>query len=258
MKPKQSKCMIHKDHPRYESLKLRAMVVDAYKSGILADSGMIAHGRGEAFDYLLGEKTSDNAKKAVKAAAAALLLAKNPVISVNGNTTALVPGEIVKLAREIPSKIEINLFYRTPERISAIEKVFKDEGAENILGTDHEEKASIKGLDGPRSSSSKNGIYIADVVLVPLEDGDRAEALVKLGKLLITIDLNPLSRTAKTASITIVDNIVRAVPNLIEAVRELKGADPSTLHQIVKSFNNNENIKESLIKISKKYTGVEQ
>ena len=65
MKPKQSKCMIHKDHPRYESLKLRALVVDAYKRGILADSGMIAHGRGEAFDYLLGEKTSSNAKKAV-------------------------------------------------------------------------------------------------------------------------------------------------------------------------------------------------
>ena len=81
---------------------------------------------------------------------------------------------------------------------------------------------------------------------------------MKLGKLLITIDLNPLSRTAKTASITIVDNIVRAIPNLIEAVQELKGADPSTLHQIVESFNNNENIQESLAKISKKYTGVEQ
>ena len=57
--------MIHKDHPRYESLKIRAKVVDAYKRGILADSGLIAHGRGEAFDYLLGEKTNANAKKAM-------------------------------------------------------------------------------------------------------------------------------------------------------------------------------------------------
>ncbi len=94
------------------------------------------------------------------------------------------------------------------------------------------------------------------MVLVPLEDGDRAEALVKLGKLLITIDLNPLSRTAKTATITIVDNIVRAIPNLIEAVQKLSSVDPSTLHQIVDDFNNQENLHESLKKISKKHTGV--
>ena len=247
--------MIHNDHPRYESLKLRAKVVEAYKNGILADSGMIAHGRGEAFDYLLGEKTSSNAKKAIKASAAALILAKNPVISVNGNTAALVPNEIVTLADELHAKIEINLFHRTHERVSNIEKLLKEAGAKNILGTDQEEKVSIRGLEGPRATTSKDGVYIADVVLVPLEDGDRAEALIKLGKLLITIDLNPLSRTAKTATITIVDNIVRAVPNLIEAVKELSNVDPTTLHQIVKCFNNKKNLQESLQKISKKHTG---
>ena len=246
--------MIHNDHPRYESLKLRAKVVEAYKNGILADSGMIAHGRGEAFDYLLGEKTSSNAKKAIKASAAALILAKNPVISVNGNTAALVPNEIVTLADELHAKIEINLFHRTHERVSNIEKLLKEAGAKNILGTDQEEKVSIRGLEGPRATTSKDGVYIADVVLVPLEDGDRAEALIKLGKLLITIDLNPLSRTAKTATITIVDNIVRAVPNLIEAVKELSNVDPTTLHQIVKGFNNKKNLQESLQKISKKHT----
>ena len=113
--------MIHKDHPRYESLKFRARIVDAYKNGILADSGMIAHGRGEAFDYLLGEKSTVNAYKAVEVAAAALILADHPVISVNGNTTALVPDEIVELANVLNAPIEINLFYRTPERVSKIE-----------------------------------------------------------------------------------------------------------------------------------------
>ncbi|MDD3984851.1 MAG: 4-phosphopantoate--beta-alanine ligase [Methanobacterium sp.] len=248
--------MIHKDHPRYESLKLRAMIVNAHKIGILADSGMIAHGRGEAFDYLISEKTSSNAIKAVKAAAAALLLAENPVISVNGNTAALVPEKIVKLAKEIPSQIEINLFYRTDKRINVIEKVLKNAGAENILGTNQDEKAIIKGLDGPRSYSSKNGIYIADVVLIPLEDGDRAEALTKLGKLLITIDLNPLSRTAKTSNITIVDNIVRAIPNLIKAIKELRDTDPLVLHVIVENFDNKENLQKTLENISKNYTGV--
>ncbi len=247
--------MVHKDHPRYESLMLRARVVKAYKRGILADSGLIAHGRGEAFDYLLGEKTTSNAKKAIKAAAAYLILAENPVISVNGNTVALVSSEIVKLADILDAKIEINLFHRTPERISIIEKLLEDAGAKNILGTDHEDKSMINGLEGPRASSSSNGIYIADVVLVPLEDGDRAEALVKMGKSLITIDLNPLSRTAKTSTITIVDNIVRAIPNLIEAVEEFNLADHATLHQMIKSFDNDENLQESIKIISKKHNG---
>jgi 4-phosphopantoate--beta-alanine ligase len=166
-----------------------------------------------------------------------------------------VPNEIVTLADELHAKIEINLFHRTHERVSNIEKLLKEAGAKNILGTDQEEKVSIRGLEGPRATTSKDGVYIADVVLVPLEDGDRAEALIKLGKLLITIDLNPLSRTAKTATITIVDNIVRAVPNLIEAVKELSNVDPTTLHQIVKGFNNKKNLQESLQKISKKHTG---
>ena len=247
--------MIHKDHPRYESLMLREKIVDAYKKGILAESGMIAHGRGEAFDYLLGEETTPNAQKAVQAAAASLILAKNPVISVNGNTVALVSNEIIKLAEDLNAKIEINLFHRTKKRVSIIEKVLTDAGAKNILGTDHEEKAMIRGLEGPRASASREGVYIADVVLVPLEDGDRAEALVNLNKQLITIDLNPLSRTAKTATITIVDNIVRAIPNLIEAVHELVNVEDSTLHQIIDGFDNQENLYESLKKISDKHTG---
>ena len=247
--------MIPKDHPRYESLILRARVVEAYKKGILADSGLIAHGRGEAFDYLLGEKTTQNARKSVKAAAAALILAKNPVLSVNGNTAALVPEDIVKLANVLDAKIEINLFYRTPDRVKLIEEVLEDAGADNVFGTDHDEKRMIQGLEGPRASASRDGVYMADLVLVPLEDGDRAEALVKLGKLLVTIDLNPLSRTAQTANITIVDNIVRAIPNLIEAVQELMTADHSTIYAIVKDFDNKENIRQSLKKISIKYTG---
>ncbi|MDD1774848.1 MAG: phosphopantothenate/pantothenate synthetase family protein, partial [Methanobacterium sp.] len=117
------------DHPRYQSLKLRMRMVEAYKAGILADSGLIAHGRGEAFDYLLGEKTPKTAEIATEAAASALILARYPVISVNGNTAALVPEEIVELAQLIGAPIEVNLFYRTPERIKAVEKVLKDAGA---------------------------------------------------------------------------------------------------------------------------------
>ncbi len=238
--------MIPKSHPRYKSLLSRDKIVNAYKSGILADSGMIAHGRGESFDYLIGEKTSETAEKSIETAAAALILAKNPIISVNGNTTALVPEHVVKLAEVLDAKIEINLFYRTPQRVKTIWKFLKDQGAGEILGTEDEDFKHIEGLDSPRGNVSPEGMYNADVILVPLEDGDRTEALVNAGKFVIAVDLNPLSRTAKTASLTIVDNITRAMPCLIDKVLKLKDKNPNELQNLVNNFNNINNLKESL------------
>lgn len=247
--------MIPKDHPRYESLLLREKIINAYKQGILAEAGMIAHGRGEAFDYLIGEQTRKTALKSTHAAAAALILADNPIISVNGNTAALVPEDIVKLAKILRAKIEINLFYRTPHRVNKIEKILKEAGAKKVLGTDLEVSKSIEGLKGPRARVSSAGIYDADVVLVPLEDGDRTEALVSLGKMVITIDLNPLSRTSKKASITIVDNIVRAIPNIIDEIKHLKACNHQELKKIVDDFDNSKNLQESLNYMVETYIG---
>lgn len=61
-------------HPRYQSLLLRHRLEEAEKKGMLAGSAMIAHGRGEAYDYLLGEQTIPSALQATKAALAALRL----------------------------------------------------------------------------------------------------------------------------------------------------------------------------------------
>lgn len=238
--------MIPKDHPRYKSLLSRHKIVDAYKNGVLADAGMIAHGRGEAFDYLIGEKTSKTAERTIEAAAASLILAKNPVLSVNGNTAALVPEDMVKLADILDAKIEINLFYRTPERVKAILKVLKDAGAKEVLGDDEENLEHIEGINHPRGDVSPEGILNADVILVPLEDGDRTEALVSSGKFVIAIDLNPLSRTSKTASITIVDNIIRAIPCLIKKVEKLKEYDEEELKKLINEFDNNINLRDSL------------
>jgi 4-phosphopantoate--beta-alanine ligase len=238
--------MIPQDHPRYQSLLLREKIVKAHQKGILADSGMIAHGRGEAFDYLIGEKTSLPAKKAIKAAAAAIILAKNPTLSINGNSAALVPDEMVNLSLASDAKIEINLFYRTPERVNAIEKVLKKAGAVQVLGTESEKLEYIDGINSPRATASSEGIFKSDVVLVPLEDGDRAEILINSGKTVITIDLNPLSRTSQMSSITIVDNIVRAIPLLKDEVLSLKKESKDSIEKILKNFNNKENLKESL------------
>jgi 4-phosphopantoate--beta-alanine ligase len=82
--------------------------------------------------------------------------------------------------------------------------------------------------------------------LVPLEDGDRTEALIKMNKTVIAIDLNPLSRTSRAANITIVDNVVRAMPALVEAARKLRGTTTMSLKKITDNFDNMKNVQESL------------
>ncbi len=234
---------IPKGHPRYESLMIREKLIEGFKEGYVATAGLIAHGRGECFDYLIGEVTIEPAMRAIRAAVAALLLSKYPVISVNGNVAALVPEHVVELARVVNAKIEVNLFYRTEERAKLIGKVLRRYGAEEVLGID-DAVVTIPELFSERRRVSPRGILIADTVLVPLEDGDRTEALRKLGKFVIAIDLNPLSRTARTANITIVDNIVRALPTMVRVANELKGLSRGELRSIVERYNNDEVLKE--------------
>ena len=74
----------------------------------------------------------------------------------------------------------------------------------------------IPNLEGPRAQCHSDGILSADTILVPLEDWDRCEALIAMGKTVCVIDLNPLSRTAQTATVTIVDELTRCVPILLE------------------------------------------
>lgn len=240
-----TKIRIPRDHPRAESLRIREELIEQYHNGVVATAGLIAHGRGEAFDYLLGEKTTGPALDAMKAAASALLNAKKAVISVNGNTAALVPEETVKLAEIAEARLEINLFYRSHERELAIERLLKRAGAHEILGVGEHASARIPELGSERRRVDPKGILVADVILVPLEDGDRTEALVKMGKKVIAIDLNPLSRTAQKATITIVDNVVRAMPKLAETIKELKH-DKKKRRQILQDFDNKKNLTESL------------
>ena len=209
-----------KDHPRYKSLLAREKLVDA--SEFVAKQGLIAHGRGEAFDYLLGEQTFLPSLIAIKAAASDLIKAKNPVISVKGNVVALAAREVARLSEISGAKVEVNLFHRTPERVAGLTKMMKKVGID-ALGANADDK--IPGLSSERAKCCSDGIGSADVVLVPLEDGDRCEALVKMGKKVITIDLNPLSRTAQTAHITIVDELTRCLPLLSDFVKEKNGLD---------------------------------
>lgn len=241
------KPVIPKTHPRAESLYIREKLVHAFDSGLVAKEGLMAHGRGEAFDYLIGEKTSKAAKNAIKAAASMLLLAKTPVISVNGNIAGLCPKEIVELARASGAKIEINLFYSSKKRKQNILRTLRKNGANRVLGLDKKDSTKLSGLDSARRIVDKNGIYVADVVVVPLEDGDRTLALKKAGKKVITFDLNPLSRTAQTADVTIVDNVVRGIQELITVCRKTKNPSKTT-------FDNKKNLTDSIIEIRNNLT----
>ncbi len=232
--------MIPKDHPRYISLMIRERLVRGYESGIVCTQGLIAHGRGEAFDYLIGEKTTKAAMHATRAAVATLLMTAHPVISVNGNTAALVPDDIVRLSESISAPLEVNLFHRTEERIDKIISHLKAHGATNILGKKAD--SSISGITHERGKVEKKGIYGADAVLVALEDGDRCEALVHMGKTIIAIDLNPLSRTSRTANITIVDNVVRAIPNMVKLSEELRYMNKREMKEIIDAFDNELNL----------------
>ncbi len=238
--------MIPENHPRRDSLILRDKIVKANDSGILAPSSLIAHGRGETFDYLLGERTTLPAKRAIYVAVATMIVADNPVISVNGNTTALVIDEIIGLANELNANIEINLFYRTDERVDKIEKLYRKHGFDDILGGNDDEIKYLRSIKNPRATASKRGIYDADVVLVPLEDGDRAEILSKTDKTVICVDLNPLSRTSRKSDISIVDNIVRVIPLMVQIARDLKNQDEEFLYELIDSYDNEYNLKESL------------
>ncbi|MFW9994876.1 MAG: phosphopantothenate/pantothenate synthetase [Candidatus Odinarchaeota archaeon] len=240
---------VPKDHPRYESLVTRELIKKGVHEHVVAEAGLIAHGRGEAFDYLLGEKTPETALFQEKAAAAYFIVSVKPVISVNGNVAALCPRELVKLSRVTGAPLEVNLFYRSREREKAIERQLLDAGANpgEILGVGEDASAEIPEITHSRRKVDPRGIMTADMVFVPLEDGDRTEALRKMGKKVITVDLNPLSRTSLSANVTIVNNITRSLPSIINHVEELK-ANPEQVKKIIEEFDN-----ESWIKASIKY-----
>ena len=233
---------IPKSHPRYLSLQIREKLIDGFNNNLVAKEGLLAHGRGEAFDYLIGEKTTKSAKNAIKAAASMLNQAQKSVISVNGNFAALCPKEIIQLAKITDSKIEVNLFYSSEKRKKAISKILTKFGAKEILGMDKKQSTKLKGIDSARRIVDKSGIFSADVVLVPLEDGDRTITLKKAKKTVITFDLNPLSRTAQTADVTIVDNVTRAMKLLVSESRKSR-------KQI--TFDNKKNLKSTILEIRK-------
>lgn len=240
--------VIPPSHPRYASLMGREKIVTGFKDGVVAAEGLIAHGRGECFDYLIGEQTQDFALRAIDAAASQLLIASYPVFSINGNVAALC-GDIISSLNSVieHSAVEINLFYYTREREQNITNMLRKHGLTKMLGTDPSNLVKIPELESNRRFVDSRGIFQADTVFVPLEDGDRTTALKKMNKKVITIDLNPLSRTSQVSDITIIDNIVRAIPLLLERIKFHKqNSNYDQLRELIDGFDNKRALSQAL------------
>jgi len=185
-------------HPRKKSLLSRQKMVEGSSKGLLADSAMIAHGRGEAFDYLLGERTTESARGAIRESAARLKDANSPVISVNGNTVLLAGKKALRLAALLGCPIEVNLYYRTPERIAG------------LLTLLEEQKMVVLGESGPEGFEGKWADSVRAVSLLGSSPDFRIEGLEGPRS-----HCNPLSRSAKMATVTIVDEVSRAFEGIM-------------------------------------------
>jgi len=239
--------VIPPDHPRYRSLEVRERMAWFAREGVVSPEGLAAHGRGEAFDYLLGERSTESALLAARTAAALLLSARHPVISVNGNTAALAGREIRDLQKATRAVVEVNLFHRTPERLDKVTRLLEGHGVAVLEG----EEERLIPVSHDRGWSHRDGAVAADVILVPLEDGDRAEALVTLGKTVIAIDLNPLSRTARAATLTIVDEVTRAIPAITRAAGNLS---PGEGEKLISQLNNSYFLQAALDEMAARLT----
>ena len=247
-------------HPRHASLVARERLVEGVRQGLTSEAGLIAHGRGEAFDYLLGERTVEEAREAEGVAAALLLLAERPVVSVNGNVAALASEQVVDLQRRVTAirtdraapdpllRVEVNLFHRTEARVGLIATRLRELGASDVLGEGPD--CRVPGLDHARALCSSEGVGSADVVLIPLEDGDRAEALRAWGRTVVAVDLNPLARTSRSAHVAIVDELTRALPAIAEEAGPLAGAEEDRLRAMYGAWDNGEALSRVLARIS--------
>jgi 4-phosphopantoate--beta-alanine ligase len=68
-----------------------------------------------------------------------------------------------------------------------------------------------------------------------------------MNKKVVCVDLNPLSRTSLTSDISIVDNIIRVIPKLIENIEyNKKNCTEKELRDIVNQYDNKKILEDSL------------
>ena len=122
----------------------------------------------------------------------------------------------------------------------------------DIYGINKKFLTQIPNLKSDRKFIDKRGIFSSDVIFVPLEDGDRTEFLKKMNKTVITVDLNPLSRTSIMSDISIIDNIIRVIPEMVKQSENMSNLSLDDLQKIVNKFNNQKQLQLILRFMSKR------
>jgi len=236
--------MIPPDHPRYRSLVARERIARYAGEGSSPSKARCPRPRRGIRLPHRGENDRERAPGG-EDGGRLLLCARRPVISVNGNTAALAADEVARLQERARARVEVNLFHRSEERIRRITRLLEEAG----VAVEKGEAERLLPLSHDRALCLRQGIYSADTVLVPLEDGDRCSALCSMGKTVIAIDLNPLSRTARAASLTIVDELTRALPHVTEACTSLSREEALRL---CSSYDNRKFLSGALEEIEKR------
>ena len=129
-------------------------MAEGVKKGYTSSQGLIAQGRGECFDYLLGERTTALGRgghESSRGPAAPGGAAGAERQRQRGR--ALAAEEMVALADALSIPLEVNLFHRSEERVKKIADLLREKGAKEVLG-EHPD-ASVPGLEHARALASK-------------------------------------------------------------------------------------------------------
>jgi len=70
-----------------------------------------------------------------------------------------------------------------------------------------------------------------------------------MGKTVISIDLNPLSRTSRMSTISIVDNLTRALGNMAKFAREMRQENTDELLNLITTYDNKRVLSEAISEI---------
>ena len=206
-------------------LSCPARLAELSRKGLVVAEGLIAHGRGEAFDYLLGERTNPSARRATRVAAQWLRRGARPVVSVNGNVAALAAPEVARLQRALPTLgVEVNLFHRSPRRVGLVARALRSAGVDPILGT--HPTARIPGLPSDGPGWTAEGSSWPTSASCPSRTATARKRCGRSANGSSRSTSNPLSRTSQEANLPIVDELVRALRNLDHDVRAVRRSPP--------------------------------
>jgi len=211
--------MIPKDHPRYKSLVTREHLAECARTGIVSLEGLTSHGRGEAFDYLLGEKTSESALLAGKDCGGPAPHRKTPGAlrerqhrgACGTRNRASPEGKRgARRGQPLPPDTRTGTADRDGSSAMPVRTVFSGRSRS---------ASSRSPTTGP--FCRREGCLLPMSCLSRSKTATAARCSVGMGKKVIAIDLNPLSRTAKTATLTVVDEVTRALPEIAQACTAL-------------------------------------